>query len=211
MKVNKATRRIFFFFFYQSDPKVNTMGMTFSNSKKKLTKTWLQIQSRREKKIFHGGKDGGAQVIRLIWKCRVNVTVHVASLDNFDFVVAMVRRDILIRFHAIHPHNVCRGPDHNRGETLLPCQFLSSILADWSRWHLCLLANYSFLFWKKRKNICFEMLRPSVSYNTHLFWCGRYNRRANEWSCRNDENISTRSPSFLGAMPYIQLIFPPQS
>ena len=141
MKVNKATRRIFFFFFYQSDPKVNTMGMTFSNSKKKLTKTWLQIQSRREKKIFHGGKDGGAQVIRLIWKCRVNVTVHVASLDNFDFVVAMVRRDILIRFHAIHLHNVCRGPDHNRGETLLPCQFLSSILADWSRWHLCLLAN----------------------------------------------------------------------
>ena len=106
---------------------------------------------------------------------------------------------------------MCRGPDHNRGETLLPCQFLSSILADWSRWHLCLLANYSFLFWKKRKNICFEMLRPSVSYNTHLFWCGRYNRRANEWSCRNDENISTRSPSFLGAMPYIQLIFPPPS
>ena len=107
-------------------------------------------------------------MIRLIWKCRVNVTVHVASLDNFDFVVAMVRRDILIRFHAIHLHNVCRGPDHNRGETLLPCQFLSSILADWSRWHLCLLANYSFLFWKKRIICSIRIIIRSAVERLHV-------------------------------------------
>ena len=51
-----------------------TMGMTFSDRKK----TWRRIQSRKEEKknnkhfsTWAGGKavGGGAQVIRLIWKC----------------------------------------------------------------------------------------------------------------------------------------------